>query len=76
MIRVPYHEPLYIEGGPWGNGFNGRGDIGLLKPTDRLILYPDDGKACEYIRTTRKWKSPRNGWVHTVFQFVKRVENN
>jgi len=72
MIRVPYHEPVYIEGGP--ENHNGRGEIGLLRPLDTLILYPDMGAACEYVRTLRKWKCPWNGWAHTVFQFVKRVE--
>lgn len=74
MIKVPYCERLYIEGGPWGENLNGRGDVGLLRPLDKLIMYPDMGAACEYVRTLRKWKSPWNGWVHTVFQFVGRVE--
>jgi hypothetical protein len=69
-----YREPIYVEGGPaWKNDCNGRADIGLMKPVDSVILYPDYGGPCEYVRTTRTWKSPLYGEIHTVFRFKRRV---
>jgi len=59
----------------YGSTATWRGDIGWLRPLDRLLMYPDGEGAGEYVRTPRKWKCHWNGWVHTVFQFVKRVES-
>lgn len=64
-----YHEPIYIEGGPWKNDCSGRADFGLLKKLLVLYMYQGEHK-CEYERTLLTWKSPLTGEIHTIFRYI------
>ena len=75
MIIPEYREPIYLEGGPWENSYwreNGRADFVLLRPIDKVILYPGE-YSCEYERTDRIWWSPIFHESHTIFQFTRRL---
>jgi hypothetical protein len=74
-MTQPYHELIYLEGGPdWKNDCSGRGDWGLLRPMDRVLHYPNGrSPQCEYVRTDRTWKCPFNGAIHTVFEFKRAL---
>ena len=69
-----HREHIYLEGGPlWKNDCVGRGDLYLLYPVSSVIIHPDGGGACEYVRTSWKRKSSLyNTWL-TVFRFKRRI---
>jgi len=69
-----FSENIYIEGGPWESGFNGRGDFRLLRPVDEITLYPGDGKEHCYCRTDCTWKSPLYGTIHTIFRYADMID--